>query len=83
VVSDIAMPGADGFALVEALRRGEAQRGAARIPAAAITAFARAQDRERALASGFDAHVPKPIDPEVLRATLAALLASAGTRAAG
>jgi signal transduction histidine kinase/ActR/RegA family two-component response regulator len=74
VLSDIAMPGADGFALVEALRRRERDRGARRVPAAAITAFARVEDRQRALASGFDAHVPKPIQPEELRSTLSALL---------
>jgi signal transduction histidine kinase/ActR/RegA family two-component response regulator len=78
VVSDIAMPGQDGFALVETLRRTET----ARLPAVAITAFARSVDRDRALASGFDAHLPKPIQPEALRTTLAALLAREGARRA-
>jgi signal transduction histidine kinase/ActR/RegA family two-component response regulator len=73
VVSDIGLPGEDGLSLIRRIR---ATPEGARIPAAALTAFVRAEDRARALAAGFDTHVPKPIDPEKLVATLKALLAT-------
>jgi PAS domain S-box-containing protein len=67
VISDIAMSEIDGYEFIRRLRAREADRGG-RIPAVALTAFARKEDRERALASGYDAHVAKPIDPrEILR----------------
>ncbi len=62
VVSDIAMPGEDGFALLMKIRNGEAER-ARNVPAVALTAYARAEDRERILASGFACHLTKPVDP--------------------
>ena len=67
VLSDIGMPGMDGYELVRQLRTlPEAQGG--RTPAVALTAFARAEDRERALASGFAAWIAKPMEPpQVLR----------------
>jgi PAS domain S-box-containing protein len=61
LVSDIGMPGDDGYALLAALRT----RGVT-IPALAVTAYGRSEDRERALRAGFQLHVPKPIDPELL-----------------
>jgi CheY-like chemotaxis protein len=60
LLADIGMPGADGYALIREVRRREVQTGR-RLPAAAITAYAGNQDRERALAAGFDRHVSKPI----------------------
>jgi PAS domain S-box-containing protein len=60
LLSDIAMPGADGYELMDAVRARE-RRG--RIPAVALTAYARLEDRERALKAGFQLHVAKPIDP--------------------
>jgi signal transduction histidine kinase/ActR/RegA family two-component response regulator len=77
VVSDIAMPDEDGFAFLRALRTQEAERGEAPLPVAALTAFARPEDRQRALAAGFDAHLAKPVDAEKLCATIAALLRTA------
>jgi signal transduction histidine kinase/CheY-like chemotaxis protein len=74
LVSDIAMPGADGFALIQELRRWERALGHLPLAAVALTAFARPEDRRRALAAGFDAHLPKPVEPDALRATLAALV---------
>jgi signal transduction histidine kinase/ActR/RegA family two-component response regulator len=74
VLSDIAMPGEDGYALVAELRRRERVDGGAHLPAAALTAFTRPEDRRRVLAAGFDAHVAKPIDPAALRDALEALL---------
>jgi CheY-like chemotaxis protein len=61
VVTDIGMPGTDGYALLAAMQRREAQLG--RIPAIALTAFATREDQVRILAAGFQLHVTKPIDP--------------------
>jgi signal transduction histidine kinase/CheY-like chemotaxis protein len=58
IVSDIAMPGGDGYDLIDEIRR----RGVA-TPAVALTAFAHADDRKRALARGYQAHIAKPVDP--------------------
>ncbi|HEV7135141.1 MAG TPA: chemotaxis protein CheB [Steroidobacteraceae bacterium] len=66
IVADIGMPDEDGYALIKHLRRLEQERHSARVPAVAATAFARSEDRQRALAAGFDEHLPKPVDPEQL-----------------
>ncbi len=72
LVSDIAMPARDGYDLIEALRtHGNAAHRS--MPAIAITAFARTEDRERAVAAGFDAHLSKPIDRTALVETVARL----------
>ncbi len=63
LISDIAMPVEDGYALVERLRRAEASRGGPGLPAIALTAFARDEDRGRAIAAGFQLHVSKPVEP--------------------
>jgi len=64
LLTDIAMPDEDGYALIREIR----SRGS-RIPAIAITALASAEDRARAMAEGFDAHLTKPVDPaEVVEA---------------
>lgn len=65
VVSDIAMPGQDGYALIRRIRALPAERGG-RTPAVALTALARPKDRVRALAAGFQTHLPKPVDPSEL-----------------
>jgi signal transduction histidine kinase/ActR/RegA family two-component response regulator len=64
VVSDLAMPGEDGYELLARLRALPGDR--ARVPVLATTAFARGEDRDRALAAGFVAHVPKPVEPAML-----------------
>jgi len=74
VVSDIGLPGEDGLTLIRRIR---ATADGARVPAAALTAFVRPEDRARTLAAGFDTHVPKPIDPADLVRTLKDLLARA------
>lgn len=74
IVSDVGMPEEDGYQFIERVR---AQGG--RTPAAALTAYARSADRLRALAAGFQAHLPKPAEP----AELVALVASLAGRAAG
>jgi PAS domain S-box-containing protein len=61
IVADIGMPGMDGLQFIRALRQWEDPVG--RTPAAALTAYARAQDRISSLASGFQMHLVKPIDP--------------------
>lgn len=70
VVTDVAMPNGSGYDLVRALRRNP--RTAA-LPIIAITAYSRGEDRDRALAEGFDAHVGKPFDPGALVGLLASL----------
>jgi CheY-like chemotaxis protein len=65
LLADIGMPGVDGYALIREVRRRELASGR-RLPAAAVTAYASNQDREHALAAGFDRHVPKPISPEAI-----------------
>jgi CheY-like chemotaxis protein len=65
VVSDIAMPGADGYWLVNELR-GLADARAATVPVVAVTAFGLEHSRVRALAAGFVDHLVKPVEPEAL-----------------
>jgi PAS domain S-box-containing protein len=60
IVSDIGMPGMDGHQMIRVLRATEPRES--RIPALALTAFARAEDRKRALLAGFQAHLAKPFD---------------------
>jgi signal transduction histidine kinase/ActR/RegA family two-component response regulator len=69
ILSDIGMPGDDGYALIRTLRA-----GGSTVPAVAVTALAHTTDREAALEAGFQAHVAKPVDPERLAAVLARVL---------
>ncbi len=62
LVSDIGMPGEDGYTLIRQVRALAPEQGG-RIPAIALTAYARTEDRIKALSSGFQSHVPKPIEP--------------------
>jgi CheY-like chemotaxis protein len=62
LVSDIAMPGGDGYALIRQLRRLGPERGGW-VPAVAVSAHARDEDRRRALAAGFERYVTKPVEP--------------------
>jgi len=72
LVSDLAMPEQDGYELIEAIRQRGPQRGG-NIPAVALTAYARVEDRVRALRAGFQMHVPKPVDASELVAVVANL----------
>ena len=72
--SDIGMPVQDGYELIRELRAMERQRGDQHgIPAVALTAYAREEDRAKAAAAGFQAHVSKPVEPQQLIETVARL----------
>jgi CheY-like chemotaxis protein len=71
VISDIGLPGEDGYALIRHLR---SLKGSDQTVAVAVTAFARAEDRDRVLEAGFDEHVAKPIDPDKLIALVLSLV---------
>jgi CheY-like chemotaxis protein len=66
LVSDIGLPGRDGYELIRLTRQHGAARGLPRLFAVALTAFARPQDRDKAMEAGFDAHLGKPLQPHVL-----------------
>jgi PAS domain S-box-containing protein len=70
LISDIGMPGSDGFELLRRVRA-LGKNGGGALPALALTAFARSEDRTRALRAGFLVHLAKPIDPSALIATVA------------
>ena len=72
LLSDLGMPGEDGYALIQKVRDLPPERGG-QTPAAALTAYARAEDRLKVLRSGFQIHLPKPIEPVVLIAVVANL----------
>ena len=82
LVSDVAMPGGDGYQLMRSIRELPPGRGG-RVPAIALTAYTTAADRERALSAGFNLHVGKPVEPAALIAAVAALAAPAGADIAG
>ena len=75
IVSDIGMPGVDGYELMRRIRRLPGERGA--IPSIAVTAYARPGDREDALEAGFHAHLTKPVDIDELLRTIASLVQNA------
>jgi len=75
LVSDIEMPDATGYELIRRLRHSERQE-LRRLPAVALTAYARTEDRVKALLAGFQTHVPKPVEP----AELVTVIASLGQR---
>ena len=73
LISDIGMPGEDGFALIRRVRALPADQGG-RTPAIALTAYARSDDRVKAVLAGFQHHLSKPIEPVELLVTVASLL---------
>jgi PAS domain S-box-containing protein len=74
LISDIAMPEEDGYTLIRHIRRMELSEGGY-LPAAAVTAYARSEDRTRALKAGYDIHLPKPVDTAELIAVVERLAA--------
>jgi PAS domain S-box-containing protein len=73
MVTDIGMPDEDGYSLIRRVREWEWARGAY-IPAVALTAYGRAEDRMRALKAGFQMHVAKPVDPDELVIVITSLV---------
>ena len=75
VLSDVGMPGEDGYEFLSKLRRlSDAEGGDT--PAVALTAFARSEDRRRALMAGFQMHLPKPVEPAELLAVASNIFAA-------
>jgi signal transduction histidine kinase len=72
LVSDIEMPGEDGYALIRKVRALDAERGG-KTPAVALTAYGRTQDRMSSLTAGYSMHVPKPVDPGELTTIIASV----------
>lgn len=72
LVSDIGMPGIDGYGLMRHIRNLSVEQGGS-VPSLALTAYARSEDVQRALAAGFQHHLAKPVDPRELIAAVSAL----------
>jgi PAS domain S-box-containing protein len=77
IICDIGLPAEDGYSFIRQIRSRSASAGG-RIPAVALTAFARAEDRTRALLAGFQSHLAKPAEPIELLAVVAALVGRTG-----
>ena len=73
LLSDIGMPERDGYQLMQDVRRLSADRGG-KTPAIALTAFARSEDRTRAMVAGYQVHLAKPVEAHELLATVGSLL---------
>ena len=78
LVSDIGMPDVDGYELINRVRGTDATR---HLPAIALSAYAREEDREKAVAAGYQMHLAKPVEPAELAAAIAGLVAQARKRA--
>jgi len=73
LVSDIGMPNENGYELISRIRMLKPEQGK-KVPAVALTAYAKTEDRMRALAAGFNTHVPKPVEPAELALVIASLV---------
>lgn len=73
IISDIGMPDVDGFEFIRRIRAVEREHKLERIPAIALTAYARAEDRMRALSAGYQMHIPKPVEPAELVTVISSL----------
>ena len=82
MVVDLGMPEMDGFELITRIRT-HPDEAIRRVPAAALTAFARSEDRTKALRSGFEMHLAKPVDPGELVASVATLARRGIARSGG
>ncbi len=80
LVSDLGLPGRDGYGLMEAVRT---LPGVDRLPAAAVTGQTAPEDRRRALRAGFQAHLAKPVDPDRLVSVIASLAGTLAPAASG
>jgi CheY-like chemotaxis protein len=72
------MPGKDGLTLIREIRLFESRMRTRRVPAVALTAFARPEDRIRILQAGYNTHVAKPVDPRELIAVIGSLMGHDG-----
>ncbi len=79
MLADIGLPGEDGYSLMMRIRGTEAERGLPRLPAAALTGYATADDRKRAMLAGFNVHLSKPVEIGEVAAVLLSLLGRTGT----
>lgn len=77
LISDIGMPEEDGFSLIRKVRALDKEQGG-QIPAAALTAYVGEEDQKKVLESGFQIHVPKPVDPSELVMVVANLAERTG-----
>ena len=77
LVSDIGMPEEDGYSLIRRVRALDAKVGG-NVPAIALTAYARAEDRMKAILAGFQMHVAKPVEPAELLTMVASLAGRTG-----
>jgi hypothetical protein len=77
LVSDIGMPGEDGYELIRRVRQLPAE-GGGRVPAIALTAYARTEDRLQALRAGYQMHVSKPVEMAELMAVAVSLVGRGG-----
>jgi CheY-like chemotaxis protein len=77
LVSDIGMPGTDGYQFLRQVRQLNADEGG-KTPAIALTAFARSEDRTRAMMAGYNVHIAKPIETQELLATVGSLAGRTG-----
>jgi CheY-like chemotaxis protein len=74
LVCDVGMPGEDGYSLIRRLRVLE-ERQTSALPAVALSAYARTEDRTKAIRSGFQNHLAKPVEPSELLAVVSSLVA--------
>jgi PAS domain S-box-containing protein len=79
LLTDIGMPGEDGYSLLARIRKQQGERG--QVPAIALTAFASPDDRARLLSAGFRLHLAKPVEPGELTTAIAAVVGDAHRRA--
>jgi signal transduction histidine kinase/ActR/RegA family two-component response regulator len=75
LVSDVGMPGTDGYELIRRVRQSKSPASRS-LPAIAVTAYANPEDRVRALSAGYQTHLPKPVDPRAVASAIARLLGS-------
>ena len=78
LISDIGMPHENGYQLLQRVRSLTVAEGS-EIPAVALTAFARSEDRTRAMLAGFDVHIAKPVEPNELLTIVAGLAGMKGS----
>jgi PAS domain S-box-containing protein len=74
MVTDLGMPDEDGYSLLQRVREWEHEHGGVPIPAVALTAYGRSEDRKRAVRAGFQMHVAKPVEPDELAVVIASIV---------